>query len=319
MLARRWLRRVLVGLALQAAVACGDDEAPAPAEAGAAPADPGTPWAERVGSHRVAELVAALAQPHAIARAAYGPHRLHTRAVFDLAPPPSEDDVVPALDQPVVAPQHLEDELELRFTAAAGDPPTFALSQKNDHDRGREVVVEGGRVYVKKAHRGWLHYPLESDLYERWLDDGYHAVRDAVELAAPRLSFTTATRQGEGLSGGDAIEVTLSLADAVDASLVSTSPTRTWRADAEIESVRGTILLDAATGLWLSADIDVDYGLAAADGRALAGNLQLTAAIEAGPDAAIDPVKAPADASPLPERARYEAQAERLLDGLGAP
>lgn len=322
MLVRRWLRRGPVALLLLsgAAVACGDDEASEPSEPGAATGEDTTPWSERLASHRVTELVAALAQPHAVAREAFGPHHLHTRAVFDLSPPPAEDDEpAPALDDPIVKPQHVEDEVDLVWSAAAGEEPSFALSQANDHDRSREVVVAGGRVYVKKAHRPWLHYPLESELWERWLDDGLFAVRDAVELAAPQLSYSTEVAAGRGLEGGDAIDVTLSTAGTVDDTLVSSSPTRTWRADAEIESVRGTIRLDAATGLWLSADVTVSYGLAGADGRPLAGTLALTGAIEAGPGAEIGPVRAPADASPLPERPRYQVQAERLLEGLAAP
>lgn len=315
------LRFALVGLVLGFGPGCGDDEGSGPAEGAARARGDGSeadvPWAQRLSGGRASELLAALSQPHADVRAQLGPHHLHTHAVFDLAPPEVSP---PELDEPVVTAQHVDDELDLEWTSAPGGLPVFSLHQANDHDRGRDVIVVDERVYFKRAHRAWQWYPLESELWQAWTDDAVHTVHDAVELAAGQLAYSTEARGGEGWNGGDAIAVSLRRADdrapEDGEGGAPRSPARTWRSDIGIDTVEGSVLLDAATGVWLKAEISIGYALEGADGRALAGHLELTARMEPSPGR---PITAPADAAPLPERTRYEVEAERLLDGLAAP
>jgi hypothetical protein len=305
--------------------ACGGDDEATEGEPMIEPAEPVDPvaasaattaraavdWSERLAEPTVPDLLTALAQPHAVVRKRVGPHMLTATTDVSLAPVGEPATVHPPLDAPVVAPQAVHDELELRW-ATPPDPSAalLALTQSNDHERGRDVVVVAETMHVRQAHRPWVHYPRDSDVIELWLDDAQRSVHDAVQLAAPRLSLQAARVDGAGLEGGPAVEITLALADATDPGLVAPGPTRGWRAGAEIQAVEGTVLLDAGSGAWLSAAIDVAYGIAGADGRPLRGSLA-----PGSPGA----IEAPVDSIPLPQRLRYDEEQRRLLDGLAAP
>lgn len=323
----RGLLAVLLTAALGSAPACGDDEPTTEAEPGpAAPrrADDQEPaWAERLAEPSVADLLAALHQPHALVRQAVGPHRLHVVTDLSLSPPPDpaaeaegSRRALRPVDEPVVEGQAVHDELTLVWQGSDHAGDHLSLSQHNDHDRGRDVVVVGETVHVRKEHRGWTHYTRDSDVLEHWLDDAQRSVHGAVELAAPRLRLTPTPRDGAGLRGAAGVEIALDLTDEVDETQIASGPTQTWRKDATVEAIEGTLTLDAATGAWLSATIDVRYGVPGADGRPLTGHLRLEATLEADPSQA---VSAPPDSQPLPTRIRYEQEQHELLHGLAAP
>jgi hypothetical protein len=300
---------------------CGDDE-PSEAEPtelapGAATSRATADWSARLAAPTVPDLLAALAQPHAVVRQRVGPHVLTVTTDFALAPVGEPATIHPPLDAPVVAPQAVHDELRLQWaTPPEPSAALFALSQKNDHDRGRDVTVVGQTVHIRKAHRPWYHYERDSDVTELWLDDAQRSVHDAVELAAPRLSLHAARQGGAGLEGGPAVEITLALAETADASLIAAGPTQGWRSGIELQAVEGVVVLDAGSGAWLSATVDVAYGLTGADDRPLRGSLRLQAQVAPGSPGVIE---APADSVPVPSRLRYDDEQQRLLDGLAAP
>lgn len=302
--------------------ACGNDEDAAEAEPGevapgAATSRAAVDWSARLAAPTVPDLLAALAQPHAVVRQRVGPHVLTATSDLALAPVGEPATIHPPLDAPVVSAQAVHDELQLRWaTPPEPSAALFALSQKNDHERSREVMVVGQTVHVRQAHRPWYHYARDSDVTELWLDDAQRSVHDAVQLAAPQLSLHTARKDGAGLQGGPAVEITLALADTTDSSLLAAGPTQGWRRGVEIQAVDGVVVLDAGSGAWLSATVDVAYGLTGADGRPLRGSLRLQAQVAPGSPG---PIEAPADSVSEPQRLRYDEEQRRLLDGLAAP
>lgn len=312
----------LAGLGGLGVSACGDDHG---GEAGPVAAEipsverlaDAEHWSERLAAPTVPDLLAALDQPHAVVRQHVGPHRIERTTDTTLDPRGDPPSLHPKLDAPVVFGQAVHDELELRW--AEPPEPTqalLALTQTNDHDRGREVVVVGPTVHVRQAHRAWFHYPRDSDIVELWLDDAQRSVHDAVELAAPRLVLHATPIEGAGLDGGAAVDITLALAEATDPSLVAAGPTQAWRRRADIQAIEGLVRLDASSGAWLSATVDVRYQLPGADGRTLDGRLQLHAKLSVGPPGAIE---APPESRPEPQRLRYDDEQRRMLDGLAAP
>ena len=317
----------LLAVALGGVPACGEDSeadaAPSAAAAGATHATTTTDWSERIAEPGVADLLAALAQPHAVIRPAVGPHRLHTEADFSLTPTdvfvPTEDNPSRPLrpvDQPVVLPQQVHDEVTLQWAPEDEDDIRLSLAQHNDHDRGRDVIVLGETVHVHHDHRGWFHYGRDSDVLELWLDDAQRSVHDAVQLAAPRLALQITPLPEGGLAGGAAVEIALSLAEDRDDRLVAAGPTQGWRSGATVNAVSGVVRLDAKTGAWLSAEVDVRYALIGANGQPMDGHLQLRGDVQPGAPAAI---AAPPDSEPLPTRVRYDQERRELLDGLAAP
>ncbi|MCH9688199.1 MAG: hypothetical protein K0V04_42605 [Deltaproteobacteria bacterium] len=296
---------------------CGDDSSSSAAEQSAS--QPGgataTDWTARLAEPTVADLLAALAQPHATLRDAVGPHRLHTTTSFALVPT-TPSSARPALDSPVVPSQAVEDELTLSWGTTAEQGVRLSLTQANDHDRGRDVVVIDETIYVRQAHRGWFHYPRDSDLIEQWLDDAQRSAHDAVQLAAPRLSLHATPVPGEGLDGGPAVEIALALGETRDGAAIAAGPTQAWRDQAQIDAVTGAVRLDTVSGAWLSADIDVSYSLSGPDGQPLQGRLHLKGDVVPGPPS---PIQTPTASQPLPQRQRYEQQRRELLDGLAGP
>ncbi len=188
--------------------------------------------------------------------------------------------------------ESVNDELELLWIGIdEEDQPRFSLSQSNDHERGREVIMDGGRVYTRLRFRPWLLRDLEGSAHELWLSDAYRVVRDAVQLAGPRLSVEV-TRKG------DLVRVELSRSDAD-----------------EIDSVEGWLTLDPSSGAWRGAEITVTHHAESVDGRILRGRVDLEAHLEPAPDARL---QLPEDALPSPERVRPQEERALLLDDLAA-
>ena len=250
-------------------------------------------------------LLAALAQTHSTARALLGPHRLHYTADFSLLPAaPSR----PVVDEPVQLEQQVHDELTLVLGSAAGEPLRMHLSQKTGKGEGREVIILDEQVFTRLAHRGWQTRALDSELHNVWLDEAQHCVHDLVELAAPALAVTVQ-------ESGDAVEVTLGRADAVDTTLIVAGNGREWRQRSELGELTGSITLDRATGLWRAAELKVAYVVRDVLDRPQRGEATLSATFDPTPPAQLV-IEAPTEAVPVPERTRPELERQRLLHGL---
>ena len=273
--------------------------------------------AARIDAVREGDVVAlldVLEQSHAIARAATGPHRLTWKVDIDLKGTDSRAEFVP-VDSPVVDDQHVADEGTLSW-AGTDDEPKWALSQQNDHERGREVVAIGPTMYVAQRHRDFLQQPYEPHVVELWLDDAQHVVYDAVELAAPRLAIATE-------SSDDTITVALSRADAeidIPPRPSSEGVRRQWRLGTELVAITGSLSIDAHTGLWRAAELEVQYALTGADERRMVGKLTLVASVEpggAGTDRRARVRPGPARTAALRGRARGAPR--RVVSGGRAP
>jgi hypothetical protein len=277
-----------------------------------------------VSAPDLAGLVALLGHSHASARALLGPHHLHYRATFYTGPDPAElplDQPLPdpVRDEPIRERFVIEDELDLRWVAAPGGAPHFELHQKGgEAPSARDVIVIGEQAWVQLDARGYFGRELEDDPWPLWLDDAQHAVRDAVELAAPRVELGAIAELE--LGGRAALRVPLQLGASVHAGRV-VEPPHAWRRAASIDAISGEVVIDRATGLWLRATIEVAWHAQDSAGREVHGTLALTGEVEPLPDdetlrATIRP---PDAAKPLIERDRPELLRERLLDGLAAP
>lgn len=319
------LRSLGLGLTAALTLACADTtsttDTPAPvdpaAEAAAlARSESGSPAEQRAQQARASvdalladpsprTLLPVLAQNSVSARTLLGPHRLHYTAGFTIVPElPSR----PVVDQPVQLEQKVTDELTLVVGSAFGDPLALHLSQKTDKGEGREVIILDEQVYTRLAHRGWNTRALDSELHNVWLDEAQHCVHDMIELAAPALAVTVQ-------DSGDAVEVTLRRADAVDPTLVVAGHGREWRQRSELGEITGSITLDRATGLWRKAELSVAYVVRDVLDRPQRGVATLSATAE--PGAAADlVVVAPQPVAPAPERTRPELERQRLLHGL---
>jgi hypothetical protein len=305
--------------AMLIAGACGDDD-DVDAAGAATPTATATasPWRAGLAQGELDAVLGALRQGHLDVRGGLGPHRTKVHAELALVPEGAPATHEPKVDELRPVEQHVVDDLELVWASAVGNRPRFSLRQSNDHERGREIVVDGLRMYTRHRHRGWYVQDLQADVHELWLDDAQRSIYDALALAAPRLAVTASEIAGEGISGGDAIRLTLTTQAGRDAARVLAGHGQDWRSTADIEEVSGDVLLDAATGAWLTAEVHVRYAMAGPDGRRLRGSLDVSGTVAPlSPELAR--IEIPSDAQPLLERTRYEAERARLLDGLAGP
>ncbi len=251
-------------------------------------------------------LLAALRADHRTVRRRIGPHRLRytLRVSFTPTAKPGLVPVGPGAPRA----QDIEDGLELVW--AATDPVTFSIEQHNDHDRGQALIVIGDRVYRRLHPRPWYEGELETDAHELWLDEAVRAAADAIELVAPWL-------QVEGSEDGDRLTFVLAQADSEDGTLRPTRESAAWRSGAHMTAVNGTLAVDRATQTWLSLELSAAFSLDT-PGPPVGGKLSFSGSLER-----LDPAQAavspPPDASPSPQRKRYEPERRALLDGLAAP
>lgn len=259
-------------------------------------------------------LLAVLGQTHRDVRHHLGPHRLRYEGQFALAP--VEDPGRPEVGEPVLEARRVSDELELEWASAPGEPVAFHLDQRNDADDSREIFVLDERIYTHLEHRTWFWRELDAELHEQWLDDALHCMHDAVALAAPRLSVEVA--EGEPVGDRQTLNVTLTLAETVDPEQIRSGPASDWRHRADIEAVSGQLVLDRATGAWLTGEVAVDYALADRLGRKLRGRVRVQGRLEPASPGEIR-ISPPEGARRVPERERYELERAKLLDGLAAP
>lgn len=311
----RWCWPVAVGFAL-IAVSCGREETTPGDKTSANLTGANASWRDGFAEGQPDAVIAALLQPHRAMRDAIGPHDLQYTSNVTIQTAPGTPDPAP-VGASALRSDAVRDNLSLSWLGTDDAGPRFSLSQSNDHDRGRNVVVLDGRMYVQLAHRPFTVQPVESDVHELWLDDAAHAVGDAVAFVAPGAAMQARAAAGEGLGGGDAVVISLELAD-TPAAPPAAAPGQAWRQNARFTEISGSIRIDSATGAWLEAELTAAYELADSEGNIATGGLNLAGTLQPrSPDAAA--LSAPPDAKPLPERLRYEVERQRILDGLAAP
>ena len=247
-----------------------------------------------------AQLLAWLHQGHRIARERLGPHQLSYQARFSVSGGSNP-------------PATVVDDLSLTWASPAGDPPRFRLEQHNDHGRGRELVVAKDSSHVRILPRPWVQRPLETELYEVWLDDAQRSVHDVVALAVDSMQITPLS-EVETHAGRSVATYELALGAPSPEPTAKSDEHPAWRQTLKVDSLEGRLVVDVQTGLWLEADVRVEYTSSDED-TSVQGKVAVRATVTPGPTPAIEP---PADVQPLSALPRYEHEQRQLLEGIAA-
>jgi hypothetical protein len=263
-------------------------------------------------------LLALLDARHRRVRRALGPHRLQWAATYSLTPDsPAEGN--PEVGKPRTTALAVDDRLELVWDASGDadvDQLRFSLSQHQDAEHGRDVVVEGGRMHVRSPHRPWYWHPLEGEIHEAWLDDAYAAAHDAVEFIAPAVAWRDAGAVTIGERPARRFEAELSAERRHD--LVPADVGSAWRSRAKLDAASAAVVLDLETAAWLEVTVEASYRTFTSDGTTVRGTFELTGSLAPahGGEAAAPEVTAPRGSQPVPERTRLELERVQALEDL---
>lgn len=243
----------------------------------------------------------ALTRPHREIRDQLGPHRL-TATIETSLLPTSDEDPLPARDAPVVPEMALRDKIELLWRPS-GKEPSFSLSQHNSRGDGRDVIALQGKLWTRLEHRNWQQTPLETEVYELWLDDAQGTAADAFAFIGPNLALQADAPGQFRLARGEATGF-----------VAPTGPRSDWRQNVTFERIEGQLEIDPQTGIWSRIDLETTY-LVSAGSRDLRGHLVVHATL----DSAEVNLSPPPIAQPLHERIRLAQEKQQILDGLAAP
>lgn len=263
-------------------------------------------------------LLALLDTRHRRVRRALGPHRLQWSAKYSLQPDDMREGNA-EVGKRRTDPLAVEDRLELVWDAP-GDADVeqlrFSLSQHQDSEHGRDVIVEGGKVHVRFPHRAWYWHPLEGEVHEAWLDDAYAGAHDALRFVAPAVAWQDAGAETVGGRSARRFDAALSKERRND--LLPTDVGSEWRSRAKIDSATATIVVDVETAAWLEVKVEATYRTFTSEGATVRGSFELTGSLTptTGSPADTPEVMAPRGSQPVPERTRLELERVQALDGL---
>jgi len=202
------------------------------------------------------------------------------------------------------------EDLVLESTLISDGKGAFHLIEDTGKTSGMEAVSTGGMVSIRPKDGQFVRRrpePGELDRLRRTVEEPLAAT---LELLRPALAVERAgAADSDGRKG---TRLVLRRSATPEAAPVETEPGRKWRQSVEVDSLSGELVVDAS-GVPLSARLDAVYRFRR-DALAVKVTVQHTESL--GP---AEPISAPANAVPPPERPRPMLDRQTLLDGLAPP
>jgi hypothetical protein len=247
-----------------------------------------------------AELGRAIALPHHEAAQRLGPHTTSLRSAVTVTEGTKQVDA-----------------LTTETTIELGADGAWHAVSNNTADYGREAIWAGGALYLRPRYARWHKRAPNDDAEPAALRDDYAAELAAVwDLLAPGIEVTDKGARTVAGRAGRAIEVKLapSPKPAPPEPLVQ----RKWRESRVVEAAAGEVVLDAETGVVLSAKLAGKLAFSR-DGR------RFTMAIDAGAElrdvgaAVAITLPPPEEVVATPERIKEVDDRDALLKGIAPP
>lgn len=182
------------------------------------------------------------------------------------------------------------------------------LIHDTSHQDGMEAVVSGGQLYVRLRYEPFVRRKPEGDEVARLRAAAEDVAADDLEVLLPWLTVRAAGQTT--LAGRNAFRFTLAAAPSATPHPPERDPGRRWRDTVKVRYVDGQVTADAASGAPLAVKLDAAYTFERA-GKTIAVTLGLDEKTTAP-----EPIVAPADAQPDPERPRPMRDRQALLEGL---
>jgi hypothetical protein len=189
----------------------------------------------------------------------------------------------------------------------------------NTADYGRETTWVGGQLYLRPRYQRWHQRAPESPDEPAALRDGFvDALGATWDLLAPGAELTDAGPVQVGARAARKIVVRLAATPRPDPK--ETLSQRAWRQSRVVQAVDGEVVLDADTGVPMSAKLTGKIGFQR-DGRTFVMDLEVTRTTSLGAAAAVATIAAPASDQVVatPERPREVDDRDFLLQGIAPP
>lgn len=247
-----------------------------------------------------AELKRVLAMPYAEVIAALGPHTVKlatTNAVTEGGKPAS------ALDEQTLIELGAKGELHALYT--------------NSADYGRELILTGGKLYLRPRYQRWHErlpeYPEEpAELRDQY----YGPIAAAWDLLAPGAELSDGGALQVG--GRSARKIQIRRAPQPAAPPAEKLAQRKWREGRTIDELSGEVIIDVERRVPLSVKLAGAVGFQR-EGRKMTMKLGLEAAISGIGTAAAVAAPPRAEVVATPERLREVDERDSLLQGIAPP
>ena len=245
------------------------------------------------------ELARALAQPWRVAAAKLGDHRLTITSTVTVK---DGDATLEQLGETVT------------IEAAAAGP--YHATADNTADDGREVIWEGGRLYLRPRYARWHGRGPETDDEPAAIRDQLAAVLgDYVDVLARGLEVSA--KGAETVAGRAGQKLELKLAPSPRSAAREALRQRSWRDSVQVVGIGGELVLDDELGVALRAAVTGEVTFER-DGK----RLTMAITVKQQVDAIAAPTIAPPAADQVvatPTRSREVDDRNALLKGIAPP
>jgi len=247
-----------------------------------------------------AELSRALARPYRETAAALGVH------TFTL-------DTTTTVDEAGKQVSQLSDHTVIEL----GAKDSFHATYTNSADYGREVLFEGGTLYLRPRYQRWHRRAPETADEPASVRDSYaEAIFATWDLVAPGTELTDGG--AAQVAGRNGRKVIVKLAPTPRPPPAEPLVQRKWREKRAVEAVAGEIVLDTESGVLLSARLQGIVSFSR-DGRRFSMKLNADASVSAIGTAAALTAPPEAEVVATPERLKEVDDRDFLLQGIAPP
>ena len=152
---------------------------------------------------------------------------------------------------------------------------------------------------------------------EMWLTDASRCAYDVFSLAGPGLSIEKSSRSDTHIRYTVGLHANAPVA--MPPPSRGSHPPDAWQAGAVVTSLRGHVSLDASTGSWSEAAVELNFRVSPREARASGATGRVQVEARFTPLAKPPRWPVPETSVPMPARRRLTHEAQSLLDGLARP
>ena len=209
--------------------------------------------------------------------------------------------------------ESLSDETVIEL-AADGE---YHAKYDNSADYGREVLWQGGALFLRPRYAKWHRRPPTDDGEPEQLRDEIYAVAgDYFELVAHAAEVTD--KGAAQAAGRDGRRVEIKLSPSPEKPAAQPLTQRKWRESVTVQELEGDAVLDAESAIPLQVRFKTRLTFSR-DGRTFAMTLEVGQEIAGIGQAVALVTPPPEEVVATPERSRETDERDELLDGIAPP